>query len=237
MPAPLAERLRPQAVEEVIGQDNITRSDSALAAMSRGEHTESLIFWGPPGCGKTSLARALVRDFPGGQWNEMQATSAGVKELREVFARELLLGERVRFLFIDEIHRFSRTQQDALLGAVESGGVVLMGATTENPSFALTAALMSRCRVVVLERLTATALRAILKRAEDVLGRVLPLTEEAKEHLFAMADGDGRYLLNMVESWHIAPWWQTSSGMRRLLPTTWRAAPRNTIAPGRHTIT
>ncbi|MCH9779871.1 MAG: replication-associated recombination protein A [Alphaproteobacteria bacterium] len=196
---PLADQLRPSRVRDIVGQAHLTDQTSVLTPLIQGTHAESVIFWGPPGCGKTSFARLLVNGFPGGQWNEFQATSAGVKEMREVFQRPTMLGEQVRFLFIDEIHRFTRTQQDSLLGAVESGRVVLMGATTENPSFALTGALLSRCRVVVLEPLGEAALLALIGRAESYLDHRLALTDGARVVLAQLADGDGRYLLNMVE--------------------------------------
>ncbi len=198
--APLAERLRPQHLQEVLGQDHLLAPDRPIGRMVAAGHLRSLILWGPAGTGKTSLARLLARATD----HEFQAVSAvfaGVADLRKAFdsARALKARGRPCLLFVDEIHRFHKGQQDALLPVVEDGTVTLVGATTENPSFALNDALLSRCHVLVLNRLAGQELEALLVRAEKLLGRNLPLTAEARQALIAMAEGDGRALLNMAE--------------------------------------
>ncbi len=199
--APLAERLRPQTLEEVVGQDAALAGDSPLGRMLAHRNLGSLILWGPPGCGKTTLARLLAREV-GQDLLPLSAVMSGVAELRKAFegARRLAAGGRRPVLFIDEIHRYNRAQQDGLLHEVEAGTVSLIGATTENPSFALNPALISRCLVVVLDRLDEAALLQLLGRAEAVLGHALPLEPQARTRLAELADGDGRYLLNMAES-------------------------------------
>src|SRR3954447_23831495 len=198
---PLADRLRPQALADLVGQEQLLRPEAPLARMLERDRLASLILWGPPGCGKTTPARLLAKTV-GEPLMALSAVMAGVADLRKSFeeARKHRARGRRPILFIDEIHRFNRTQQDGLLHEVEDGTVTLIGATTENPSFALTPALVSRCHVLVLERLGAHALAALLERAEQHLGHPLPLEPEARARLLELADGDGRYLLNMVET-------------------------------------
>ena len=199
--APLAERLRPKSLAEVVGQGAALAADSPLGRMLQAKKLGSLILWGPPGCGKTTLARLLAREV-GETLLPLSAVMSGVAELRKAFeaARKFAKSGRRPVLFIDEIHRYNRAQQDGLLHEVEAGTVSLIGATTENPSFALNPALISRCHVVVLDRLDEAALGQLLARAERALGHGLPLEEAARQRLLELADGDGRYLLNMVES-------------------------------------
>jgi putative ATPase len=199
--APLAERLRPRSLGEVVGQDAALSRESPLGRMLAAGKLGSLILWGPPGCGKTTLARLLAREV-GEPLLPLSAVMSGVAELRKAFeaARKHARTGHRPVLFIDEIHRYNRAQQDGLLHEVEAGTVSLIGATTENPSFALNPALISRCHVVVLERLDDAALGQLFDRAEHELGHPLPLDGAARARLFELADGDGRYLLNMVES-------------------------------------
>ena len=197
---PLPDRLRPRALDDVVGQDQLLAPDAPLGRMVASGRLSSIILWGPPGCGKTTIAR-LLADRTGLLFEQASATFSGVADLRKVFAtathrREIGQGT---LLFVDEIHRFNRAQQDSFLPYVEDGTVVLVGATTENPSFELNGALLSRCQVMVLRRLDEAALGELLARAESLTGRSLSLTEEARTVLLAMADGDGRYLLGMVE--------------------------------------
>ena len=197
---PLADRLRPRALDDVVGQDHLLAPDAPLGRMIASGHLSSIILWGPPGCGKTTIAR-LLADRTGLAFDQVSATFSGVADLRKVFtaaARRRGIGQGT-LLFVDEIHRFNRAQQDSFLPYVEDGTVVLVGATTENPSFELNGALLSRCQVLVLHRLDETALADLLERAEALVGRALPLTGDARSALVAMADGDGRYLLSMVE--------------------------------------
>ncbi|ALD00419.1 AAA family ATPase [Actinomyces sp. oral taxon 414] len=197
---PLADRLRPRELTEVVGQDHLLAPDAPLGRMVASGRLSSIVLWGPPGCGKTTIAR-LLADRTGLVFEQVSATFSGVTDLRRVFAaaaRRRQIG-RGTLLFVDEIHRFNRAQQDSFLPYVEDGTVVLVGATTENPSFELNGALLSRCQVLVLRRLDGGALAELLERAESLTGRELPLTGQARAALIAMADGDGRYLLSMVE--------------------------------------
>ena len=197
---PLADRLRPRALDDVVGQDQLLAADAPLGRMVASGRLSSIILWGPPGCGKTTIAR-LLADRTGLVFEQASATFSGVADLRKVFAaaaRRREIGQGT-LLFVDEIHRFNRAQQDSFLPYVEDGTVVLVGATTENPSFELNGALLSRCQVMVLRRLDEAALTELLARAESLTGRALALTGEARTALLAMADGDGRYLLGMVE--------------------------------------
>ena len=199
-PQPLAERLRPAALEEVIGQDHLLAGDGPLARMVAGRRLASLILWGPPGVGKTTIAR-LLADRVGLQFTQLSAVFSGVADLRKAFeqAKARRLAGQGTLLFVDEIHRFNRAQQDGFLPYMEDGTIVLVGATTENPSFELNAAVLSRAQVLVLNRLDEAALEKLLRRAEEVTGRTLPLDADARAALKAMADGDGRYLLNLAE--------------------------------------
>ncbi|URD60847.1 replication-associated recombination protein A [Sphingomonas sp. KRR8] len=198
--APLADRLRPATLADVIGQDHLTGPDGPIGRMVAAGKLSSMILWGPPGTGKTSIARLLAAAV-GLRFVALSAVFSGVADLKKVFAEAktaVRAGQRT-LLFVDEIHRFNRSQQDGFLPFVEDGTVVLVGATTENPSFELNAALLSRCQVLVLHRLDAVALDDLLTRAETEVGRPLPLTSEAREALVATADGDGRFLLNQAE--------------------------------------
>ena len=199
--APLAERLRPRSLDEVVGQEHVTGPEGALGRMVAAGKLSSLILWGPPGTGKTSIAR-LLADAVGLRFVAISAVFSGVADLKKIFAeakQAARIGQRT-LLFVDEIHRFNRTQQDGFLPFVEDGTVTLVGATTENPSFELNAALLSRCQVLILHRLDQAALEKLLARAESEVGRRLPVTPEAREALLASADGDGRFLLNQVET-------------------------------------
>lgn len=197
---PLADRLRPRSLEEVVGQSHLLAADAPLGRMVARGRLSSIILWGPPGCGKTTIAR-LLAERTGLVFEQVSATFSGVADLRKVFAaaaRRKEVGQGT-LLFVDEIHRFNRAQQDSFLPYVEDGTVVLVGATTENPSFELNGALLSRCQVLILNRLDDAALAELLERAEALTSRTLPLTEDARAALLAMANGDGRYLLGMVE--------------------------------------
>ncbi len=198
--APLADRLRPRNLGEVIGQEHLTGPEGAIGRMVAAGRLSSMILWGPPGTGKTSTAR-LLADAVGMRFVSVSAVFSGVADLKKAFAEAetaAKMGQRT-LLFVDEIHRFNRAQQDGFLPFVEKGTVTLVGATTENPSFALNAALLSRSQVLILHRLDARALDELLTRAEALAGP-LPLTPDAREALVASADGDGRFLLNQAET-------------------------------------
>ncbi len=199
--APLANRLRPVTLGEVVGQEHLTGSDGAIGRMVAAGKLASMILWGPPGTGKTSIAR-LLADAVGLRFVMISAVFSGVADLKKLFAeaRETARGGQQTLLFVDEIHRFNRAQQDGFLPFVEDGTVTLVGATTENPSFELNAALLSRCQVLILRRLDHRALGELVARAESIEGRSLPVTAEAREALIASADGDGRFLLNQAET-------------------------------------
>ena len=199
-PRPLADRLRPSSLAEVVGQGHLLGPDGVLTRMLAQGSLASLILWGPPGVGKTTIARLLTK-HAGLLFTQLSAVFSGVADLKRAFeeaARHRRAGQGT-LLFVDEIHRFNRAQQDGFLPVVEDGTIVLVGATTENPSFALIGGLLSRCQVLVLRRLDDAALEELLERAEAETGRALPLTPDARSAMRAMADGDGRYILNMAE--------------------------------------
>ncbi|WP_181442016.1 replication-associated recombination protein A [Swingsia samuiensis] len=198
---PLADRLRPQTLEEVQGQEHLLGAEGSLTRMLERGTLSSLILWGSPGCGKTTVAR-LLAGKANLYFSQISAVFSGVSDLRKAFdeaSRRQEATGRGTLLFVDEIHRFNRAQQDGFLPYVERGTVVLVGATTENPSFSLNSALLSRCQVLILNRLDDASLENLLERAEAEIGHTLPLDDKARATLRMMADGDGRYLLNMVE--------------------------------------
>lgn len=200
-PSPLAEQLRPARISEVIGQDHLLGPAGPIGRMIAAKRLSSFILWGPPGVGKTTISRLVAAEV-GYSFVQLSAVSTGIADLRKTMAEAARLRDNAgksTVLFVDELHRFSRPVQDALLPAVEDGTIVLIGATTENPSFSLVAALLSRAKVYTLNRLGNDELNLVLSRAEAHLGLALPLTAEARDALVAMADGDARYLLGMCE--------------------------------------
>ncbi|MEO8242786.1 MAG: replication-associated recombination protein A [bacterium] len=212
-PRPLADRLRPRNLSEVIGQAHVLSPDGPLGSMLAAHTLSSLILWGPPGVGKTTIAR-LLADETDLTFVQISAIFTGVPDLRKVFESAKIRRQNGQgtLLFVDEIHRFNKAQQDGFLPYMEDGTILLVGATTENPSFELNAALLSRAQVIVLERLTPADLERLAQRAEQDLTRALPLTGDAREALIEMADGDGRTLLNLIEQISA---WRTESPLNR----------------------
>ena len=225
-PRPLADRLRPRTMDEVVGQDHLIGANGPIGRMLAQKRLASMILWGPPGTGKTTIARLLAQatDL---HFEALSAVFSGVADLRRVFeaASKRREAGKGTLLFIDEIHRFNRAQQDGFLPYVETGTVILVGATTENPSFELNGALLSRCQVLVLNRLDDAALEKLLQRAEKLEGRKLPLVADARAALRAMADGDGRYVLNLAEELFALPVKQGTLDTAGLAAAVQRRAP------------
>ena len=203
---PLADQMRPNDLNEVVGQGHLLGEKAPLARMIQNQNLSSFILWGPPGCGKTTIARILA-DKINLTFVQLSAVFSGVADLRKVFdeAQKRRMAGKGTLLFVDEIHRFNRAQQDGFLPFVEDGTVILVGATTENPSFELNSALLSRCKVFVLNRLNDDALTELTQRAETIMQKPLPLDEVGKQYLRSLADGDGRYFINLLEAvWQYA---------------------------------
>lgn len=220
-PRPLADRIRPQHLAEVIGQEHVLGTEAPLGAMLAAGSLSSIILWGPPGVGKTTIARLLASETDRA-FVQISAIFTGVPELRKVFeAAKLRFSQgKGTLLFVDEIHRFNKAQQDSFLPYMEDGTILLVGATTENPSFELNAAVLSRAQVLILERLSLASLERLAQRAEKALDRALPLKAPAREALLEMADGDGRALLNLIEqvmAWKVAAPLDTEALSARLM--------------------